>query len=437
MSLPRMLCTFFLYLVGACLIWGAPVHADRLTLPEGLKAVTAENRLIKIKQQDALISEADTLVARASLLPRIDGSFTRNYTSEQPGVRLGPSAAANTAEQTFYTYSLTLQQILFDFKGIYSQYEASRRILETKQLDTRRTRNYVALQFSLAYFDLLESEKMVVVSDREKERLEAHLKTAKDLYAEGVITKNDLLQAEVRLSDATQRFLTAGNRRRINVSRLNNLLVRPLSSSLEVEDPGREEVEAIPLETVFQKAETDRYEVKIVDTTFQALNLQETARKAEYLPRFFFQGGYNFSENKYLLEEGMWSGILGMQINLFGGGSTKAQLSKLSYQKMKLIMERKQLLDDIRLEAERYYLELVNAQDRVGVTKEATVQAEENLRINRVKYKEGVGTATDVIDAITLLSVAETNYYRSRYELSRAEAGLMYAMGKDLVEVYK
>jgi outer membrane protein TolC len=39
------------------------------------------------------------------------------------------------------------------------------------------------------------------------------------------------------------------------------------------------------------------------------------------------------------------------------------------------------------------------------------------------------GKATDVIDAITHLTVAETNLYRSQYELLRAEAGLMSAMG--------
>jgi len=33
--------------------------------------------------------------------------------------------------------------------------------------------------------------------------------------------------------------------------------------------------------------------------------------------------------------------------------------------------------------------------------------------------------------------VAETNHYRSQYELLRAEANLIHAMGRDLVEVYK
>jgi len=70
-------------------------------------------------------------------------------------------------------------------------------------------KNYVALQFVLTYYDLLEAEKMVTVAAGEKGRLDLHLANAKTLFQEGVITKNDLLQAEIKLSDAQQKLLTA------------------------------------------------------------------------------------------------------------------------------------------------------------------------------------------------------------------------------------
>jgi outer membrane protein TolC len=64
-------------------------------------------------------------------------------------------------------------------------------------------------------------------------------------------------------------------------------------------------------------------------------------------------------------------------------------------------------------------------------------QAEENLRINRVRYEEGAGTATEVLDAVTLLTTAETNQHRALYDFRRAEASVFYSTGRDLVEVYK
>jgi outer membrane protein len=412
-------------------------HAERLTLSKGIRIITEDNLLVKIKKQDELISESDTLVARSGLLPHVYGTYTQNSYEKQQGARIGPQSVY-TQQQDFYTYSLRAQQLLWDFKGTPSIYEASKKIHETRQLEYKRTRNYVALSFALNYFDLLESEKMITVAEKETEMLGTHLAMAKNLYTEGVITKNDLLQAEVRLSDARQKLLTAKNIKRITIARLNTMLSRPLSSSLETEEVAMAASEQpVELGNAMEKAEKDRYEIRMVDLTLDAINFETTTKKSEYYPKFFLEGGYNFIRNKYALYDGSWSIMGGMSINLFSGGATQAGLDKIRREKDKLTIERKKLLDDIRFEVERHYLELANAREKVKVTKDATSQAEENLRINKVKYAEGEGTATDVIDAITLLTVAETNHFRSQYELLRAEVNLMYAMGRDLQEVYK
>jgi len=70
------------------------------------------------------------------------------------------------------------------------------------------------------------------------------------------------------------------------------------------------------------------------------------------------------------------------------------------------------------------------------VTYDVLDQAQENLRINRGRYEAGVGTATDVLDAVTLLTIAETNHIRSLYDYMKSEAAVAYASGEDLVQVY-
>lgn len=412
------------------------VHAEKLTLADGVRLVTVDSRAVKIAEQEESISQADTLIARSLLLPRADGRYTQNYQELQPGM-INPAGVVFTGERSYYTYSLIMQQLLYDFGGTISYFQSNKRIYETKQLETKRIKNYLALQFASTYYNLLESEKMVIVAEREKERLEGHLSNAQSLYKEGVITKNDLLQAEVRLSDAKQKLITSQNLRKIHHSELNNLLARPLTTTIETEEANVVPATSVNLEEAQGSAEKDRYEMKIVDTTLEAAKLEESGKRAEYFPNFFLQGRYDYMKNKFALHEGMWAVLVGMNINFLSGGSTQAGLAKIASQKQRLIVERSKLIDDIRFEVERYYLEMVDAQEKMKVTKDATAQAEENLRINKVKYTDGVGTATDVIDAITLLSVAETNYYRSLYEFNRAYAGLMYSTGQDLVGIYR
>jgi outer membrane protein TolC len=182
--------------------------------------------------------------------------------------------------------------------------------------------------------------------------------------------------------------------------------------------------------------ERERPELQIADATIKAIDFEEKSVRSEYLPRLLARGGYDYTKNKFQIHEEYWSINLLASINLFSGGSTKAQVAKLEATKARLRIEKTKLTEDVRLEIEKYYLDLINSLERISVTKGATAQAEENLRITRIKYTEGVGLATDVTDAITLLTLAQTNYYRSLYDYYRSEAGYVYSMGKDLKDYY-
>jgi len=226
------------------------------------------------------------------------------------------------------------------------------------------------------------------------------------------------------------------NRKAIDISRINTILARPINEDLQVVDVPMDISQGVEPEKAWEMAEKQRREVKIIDHELKIIDLEEKAAKSEYYPKLFAQGGYNFTENRYQFPEGNWSVILGIDLNLFSGGSTKAEVSKVLHRREQLLEEKRKLMDDIKLEVEKSYLDLKNALEKILVTKGAANQAEENLRINKIKYEEGIGTSTDVIDAITLLTLAETNYCRALYELRRAQAELRYATGSDLVSVY-
>ena len=409
--------------------------AGIITISEGLRLATDNNRLIKIASFNKDIASTDTLVARSRLLPSLNASFSQTYLAHQPGAVFG-SQTAFLSQKDYLSYGINLYQTIYDFRANISRYEASKTALDVTKLDLVRIRNLVALDFINTYFDLLETEKMILVAQKEVERFEEHLKVAQSLYTEGVITKNDLLQAEVMLSDARQRLLTMKNMRSTTASKMNNILARPINAEVRVIDVPMNTSEALELEKAWKTAEAERSEIMIIDHELKILDLQETATKSEYYPKLFAQGGYNFTENRYQFPEGNWSLILGMNVNLFSGGSTTAEVSKVIYRREQLLEQKRKLVDDIKLEVEKSYLDLKNAIEKIQVTKDAASQAEENLRIQKIRYEEGIATSTDVVDAITLLTTAETNYCRAVYELRRAQAELQYAIGLDLVSTY-
>lgn len=406
-----------------------------LTISDGLRIATDNNRVIKIASINKAIASADIVIARSRFFPSINGSLRQTFLSHQPAALFGPEKVF-MSQKEYLSYGINLYQTIYDFGANVSRYEASKTYHDVADHDIKRVRNIVALDFIKRYFDLLETEKMMEVAEKEVERFESHLKVAQSLYKEGSITKNDLLQAEVMLSDARQRLLTVKNMRSFNVSQINSILARPLNEEFQVVDVTLDASEDIDLEKAWETAVKERAEMKIIENELKIVELEEKAVRSEYYPKLFAQGGYNFTENRYLFPEGNWSLILGLDINLFNGWSTKAEVSKVKQRREQLLEEKRKLMDDIKLEVEKSYLDLKNASEKIIVTKGAVKQAEENLRINRIKYEEGIGTSTDVVDAITLLTLAETNYCKALYDLRRAQAELRYATGIELVSFY-
>lgn len=409
-----------------------------LTLKEGLYTVTEESRLIRIESLNERMADSEVSLARARFLPQINAYARQTYLAYQPGARFGPQEVY-TSQKEFLSYGVTLYQSLFRGGADISLYRAAQQNLDITRSNLKGLKNLVALEFINAYLDLLEIEKLLNVSQKEIESLEGHFKDAIAMYEEGMITKNEKLEIEVRLSDARQRFLSLQNQRSFYVARLNSMLLMPLDRDFIVEDiPFEDKVQDIvpELEEAWQEATKNRPEIRIIESEIEAVRLQEKAKAGEYYPEVFLQAGYDYTENRYQLHEENWSLILGVSINLFKGGATASEINKLRYRESQLIEEREKLLDEIRLEVKRYLVELKNSLEKIGVTRDAVLQAEENLRINRLRFEEGVGKSTDVLDAIALYSLAETNYYRAGYEFLKAQAGLKFAMGKDLVRVY-
>ena len=82
-----------------------------------------------------------------------------------------------------------------------------------------------------------------------------------------------------------------------------------------------------------------------------------------------------------------------------------------------------------RLETDTAGNDVAVAKERIAVAETAIRQSEENLRINKERYRERVGTATEVLDAQTLVTQTRTDYYRAFYDHQTATARLSKALG--------
>lgn len=414
----------------------APARLSALTLQEGLGIVSEKSRDVSIAREAEAQAQEGVSLARSPLFPWVDVFANHTWLRYEPRAKFGSGTEIPLSEKDYFSYGFSANQLIYDFGKTYSGIRASKHFLTLRQTDVFRVKNGAALEFIVAFLDLLESEKMVIVDRKEVERLNAHLRDTQALYAEGMITRNDVLQAEVVLSDAQQRLLTAENLRAVRASRVNSLLLRPLNEEFSPEEVGLNPSPEMKLDDAWQTAEQDRPEIREADSAIKAKEEEQKTARAEFFPTLYLSGGYQYEENRNMVHEDNWSVLAGMNINLSSGGATVAKMRRADAEIRELRINREKLLDAIRIEVKNSYLELESARKRVDVTEKAVAQAEENLRLQRLRYQEGVGTATDVLDASALMTRAESNYWSGIYGVKRAEARLHHSIGRNLHGIY-
>ena len=407
-----------------------------LTVSDGISMVLKDSRLVKIEISDKDVSFEDTLIALSPLLPHLSMNMVKTYNRYTPAMIFGPTSVP-MGDKDPISFGVDVYQTLFDFGKNISGYTASTESFHSRKAKVESVKRAVTLEFITTYFNLLETEKMITVAEKEVDSLTSYLNDMGHLYEQGVIVKNDLLPARVKLADAKQRFIAAGNGRESVAAGLGTILTLPLTKNIVAKDIASKIPQLPELADAWSAAETHRPEILYYNNQIKSSILKERAKTVENLPTFFVDGGYAYNQNKYMVHQDNTFINLGAKMDLYDGGMTAAEIMKERYLHKKLQEQKNKLIDDIRYEVKNSLLGVKDAIEKLNVAKDALAQSEENVRFYRVKYNNGVATSTDVLEAISLQTKAQTNYYSADYELKRSYAKLVYSMGSDLAAIYK
>ena len=177
-------------------------------------------------------------------------------------------------------------------------------------------------------------------------------------------------------------------------------------------------------------AMTRRPEILALHRGVEASQAALRESKTGFFPELFTRLALDYVENSKYREQAIMSATIGLKINLFDGFATSAARDRALHNQSRsqdLLREAESLA---RLEIATAGNDLRVAGERINVTQTAIRQSQENLRINRERYKERVGTATEVLDAQTLLTQTRTDYYRALFDQQVAAARLKRALGE-------
>jgi len=211
------------------------------------------------------------------------------------------------------------------------------------------------------------------------------------------------------VAEVRQQLISAENALKLSISVLNNVLGINVNSPTMVKGVTEAPEFQMDLVSALRTAIDHRPEFKLV-------------QKSIRMEKAGLNDDYQVHKNSAL-------GEVGIQIDLFSGGRTTAQIRVAERRIQKAAETARQVCDGIALEVKQALLGIEEARKRLAVAKKAVSQAEENLRLVENKYRQTAATPTDVVDAETLKTRAQMNYFTALYDYIVAVERLRYAMG--------
>ncbi|HYA48524.1 MAG TPA: TolC family protein [Burkholderiales bacterium] len=430
---------------------GALAQKRPLSLDEAIAAGLEASPGLHASRMKVDASAAKTREVVAGRLPslRFGGGYTR--LSEVPpfAVSLPIFPEPVVVSQNYFNnwnLRLSVQQPLFTGFRLEAGTESARMLERSSSLDLEKDRSEFIFAVKGAYWGLARAREFETVIQEDIRQVQEHLNDVRAFFDQGLLTRNEVLRAEIQLSNAEIMAIDARNAVEVTQTSLTNLIGLPISTEVELTTSAESLASRLPeadeaagpaaSPSLLATALANRPELKSAAFRVKASEAGVKAAKAGWYPQVALAGNYYYlrpnprlmpAQNKFY---GTWDIGVVLSFDVWNWGLTKSQTEQARAQLAQARDARKLLEDQAVLEVTETRLALGHAREKLKVAGQAVGQADENLRIVRDKFRQGVALNTDVLDAEVFLVQAKMARTQAAIDLVLAQARLEKALGR-------
>jgi len=431
-------------------ILSANAQEGSFTLKEAVDYAVKHNINIKSSQLDAVSAEARIGEIRAAGLPQVAANFnlSDNVIIQRvflPANFADPNAspdAAPVAVQFGVKYSgsaaATLNQLIFSgsyFIGL----RAANTYRELASKNVTQSKITVAEAVTKAYYSTQVAVERAKVLDYNIGRVDSLKRETEIMNKSGFVELLDVNRLEVQINNLVTERQKVQNLIELSYTLLKYQMGMPLSETIALED----KVEDLDIETMKSEfSETavnynQRIEYSLLDTQMKLAGLDLKNIRSGYLPTVSASFGYGHNNGRNTLPDlfgTQWfnNSVLALNVNIpiFDGFTKKYQVQQKKVALDKVKLNQSLLEQSIDLESRQAAINIKNAFATLETQRRNVDLAQEIVRVSKIKYKEGVGSNIEVINAESSFKEAQTNYFSALYDVLIAKVDLSKAKGE-------
>lgn len=437
-----------LVFVGLSASQAAAQQLVELKLSDAITYALENNPNAKNARLQLLISKATIKETTALGLPQVNGSYNLDYNPKIPVVFLpnqppfgDPTNPSDVIPARFgVSYSsglgVTVSQMIFDgsfFVGL----RAAKTLLDLTNKDLKKAEIDVIENVKKSYLGVLVNQQRIRLAEANLARIDTLLKETTALHAAGFVERVDVSRVQVQRNNTytqAQRSLTALD---VSMQILKLQMGLPmdyevvLTESLAELSPKEEAL------ILLGEEGDERVELQQLSTQLTLAGLDLKNNHSQYMPKINFVGNARRSgagnELTTVFNADNWFGSslvgLSMSVPIFDGFFKAARIQKNRVQINQLENQRALLKESFVNELYTAKANLRNDLRILDVQQENLALATEVYQIARIKYKEGVGSNLEVVEADAALIQAEINYLGAIYDGLIAKVNLEKALG--------
>lgn len=389
----------------------------RLSLEQAVEMGLQNHQQLKISQASLETSRQQVNVSKSQQLPTISFSASAFYLGDALVLDKDWSKVQSVDMPHFgNTFGLQASQSLYNGGVIKNSIELAELQEQLSELDLASDEQDIKFLIISNYLDIYNLTNQLEVLEQNKVLAEQLYDNIKKMHNENMVTRNELIRAELGIQDINQTILVTKNNQAILSNQLSYALGLP-NNTLIIP------TEDIDTNTIAQSkfyyteiALEKNQEMQKAEMNIEIANKHINIQKSNWFPALSATGGYNMqrpitSTSPVVdMYSNSWHAGLSLSYNLDNLYKNKRQvnLSKTRLQTAQESLTYTQ--QNVEMDVNSAFIKYNEAEQQAIIMNDAMKLANENYKIVRAKYLNQLAIIPEMTDASNAKLNAELNY---------------------------
>ncbi|MFB3779551.1 MAG: TolC family protein [Bryobacteraceae bacterium] len=404
-------------------------HSQPLTLQDCVRLAESAPSQVSVARQEREIAARDISQARAGFLPQVQLANGFTYNSPLRSNRETFSFLPLNGIREYASLLSVSQE--FDTSGrLRADMTRVRAAQEAAAVNLALTQRGLRRAVTTAYYRALLTRRLARITEEALVESQSFEKRTRLLFQGGEAAQADVVKASAQVAFLQQALSAAELEARIANQELASFWTRDVAATLPLADrleepPPAPEAEA-PQTAPFLK----RPEFNLLDAQRRGFQADLRRARSGLLPQLGVVFQYGVDSTAVRISDRGYAAFVNLTIPIFDWNRARAAMQQARL--------RTQQVESARAISERTFSqEYQSALERVkylfeqiSLTRRQAELAGEDLRLSRIRYEGGEGSALDVVAAQNGLAQARSNYYTTMANYLNARADLEVASGR-------